>query len=231
MPRGFIMNVLRKVQSLLFAMCAVGGFQLFSMEIALPKKADLCEWKEVIFFVKAIQESRGMPEDISKALAQHIPALRKRDIYQKFDSFFHFDNDNCFQMGEVHDRNKKLFLAEYPQGYSLNLFDIVKFNRLYPYRIELCRKFDVIEPHDLSFFTTKQDEILSTLLSRACFVHNGGRSWISLFSKEYESYLLLCPKFREKLSKYSMNLLNGEHTPTANAIEELTAPEKLNLLS
>ena len=148
------MKVLRKVQSLLFSMCALGSFQLFSMEIALHEKPkNLCDWKEVLFFVKAIQESRGMPEDISKVITQRIPALRMRDIYKKFDSFFHFDNGDYFQMVDDYNRNVKLFFGKYPKDYNYTKHVYEEFDQLYPNKIELCRKFDFIDPHDLLFFT------------------------------------------------------------------------------
>lgn len=131
-----------------------------------------------------------LPKEIADIILYNSYLLRINAVYKKFDPFFLFGPE------------------------------IIKFNESHPHKIKHCRKYYTIEPHDLLFFTSQQDEILSSLVSTPQYFHHDEASSpnaikgliypvlrdkiFHLTPIERENYLTLPTEFIQKLDRYPM---------------------------
>jgi hypothetical protein len=211
-----------RVKNVAFSVCVMSSVSLFAMEIEIYKKSkfamdvepkkkseDSCVVKKALFCAE-IMKQYGLPQEIASVVACKSYLLRNAEIYQKFDPFFHFDNDNYGVMREKHCRAKEAFINE-NRGHLGN-HDLERFNKQYPYNFNLCRKCDAVAPHNLFFLTAKQDEILLLLTSLPKrFVHFTSGSCDTMIltfdEKEHEQYLILPPALLKLLSKHTINII------------------------
>jgi hypothetical protein len=193
------------IKKAIVAVCVFNSLQLFAMEIESYKKSDNDSWfKNTMIFCNGMQrynddERIGIPKDVAVVVAQKSCLLRQKEVYTKFDSFFRFNNDDYYKIKSDWDKKRMEFIDENP---DMSDDDIERFNKLYPYNIHLCRKFCIIEPNDLLFFTKKQDTILSLLLLEPRlkpFHHNKGSFSLQLNEEDNEQYEMLPNEFKKKI--------------------------------
>jgi hypothetical protein len=201
-----MLDLINKMKSVLLGVVVVGCLPLCAMEKELQKTEDSCVVKKALFCAE-IMKQYDVPQEIASVVACNNYLLRKVEVYQKFDSFFHFDNDNYGVMKEKHSRDKKAFINE--NWGHLGNHDLERFNKQYPYNFDLCRKCDVIAPHDLFFLTEKQDTILLTLIFLPKrFLHTKGTMILQFDKKEHEQYVTLPAALLKLLNKYQMNIID-----------------------
>jgi hypothetical protein len=205
------------VKNIIFSLCVLSSFQLFSMEIESCKKSDDGWFRNPILFCKGMQrygdeKHIGIPQDVALVIAQQSYLLRTKEVYEKFDPFFHFNNKSYHAMKPEWDKNRNKFRDE-----SLNTDNPAKrYSELYHNFYLTRRRFDIIQPNDLLFFTQKQDEILSSLLFTKkqdgilClseprlkpFFSDKDDFSLQLTFDENEQYEMLPNEFKKKLEKY-----------------------------
>lgn len=194
-----------------YFLCVVSGASLFAMEKEIKTIEDSCVVKKALFCAE-IMKQYGLPLEIASVVAYKSYLLRNAEIYQKFDSFFHFDNDNYGAMNEKRSRAIEAFIQEnvayddFPddrERMQKRIEKMREYEEKHPFNIALCRKCDVVAPHNLIFLTEKQDAILLTLISSKCFVPYEGQTSLDFDKEEYhKQYLMLPPTLLELLSKY-----------------------------
>jgi|GEM_PF-3913400 hypothetical protein len=198
-----------KIKSVVIAVCVMSSLPLCAMEIATYNKKsykklnDYSLVKNALFFAKNMYERGDITKDVAGSIVHTTCLLRMDEIYKNFDSFFHFYHDSYNKMILDHNLNKLLFIGANPDFDGNNEAFIEKFNKLYPCNLNLCRKFDFLEPHHLVFFTEKQDKILLSLVNRPeCFYTFLDTCSLHMTIKENESFLMLPPELIELLKLY-----------------------------
>jgi hypothetical protein len=227
-----------KVTMAAYFLCVVSGASLYAMEKELQKTEDSCWLQQALFAAQEMKKQHGMPHEVAAIVVQKSYLLRNAEIYQKFDSFFHFDNDNYGAMNKKRSRAIEVYIqenvvddnfADDRERIEKQIEKMREYEEKHPFNIALCRKCDVIAPYNLFFLTEKQDAILLRLISSQCFALYEGQ--ISLnFGKEeyYKQYLILPPMLLELLSKYSIN--KSWQYPSLDA-DELTKKALKNILN
>lgn len=182
-----------------------------AMAIELQKSKNYCWLKNALFAVQVMKKA-GMPDAAAVSIVGNSYALRKAEVYDKFDSFFHFDNDNYHVMRNKYRSERNAFIKENPDVLDClpsHSYLMKEFQKQHSYNIDLCRRCDVIAPHDLFFLTGKQDTVLLVLTSRLKrFLHTQGTMILQFDKKEHEQYVTLPAALLKLLSKYQMNIID-----------------------
>src|SRR5260221_5871935 len=128
----------------------------------LKKPEDSCVVKKALLCAE-IMKKHEVLQEIRAIVKDNSYLLRMDAIHKKFDPFFRFnelDSRKCF----------KAFLDIFKPEFDRELCRSAQI-----YAHENCRKFDVVTPQHLFFFTESHDDILVSLISRqGCFVHDQG---------------------------------------------------------
>ena len=198
------MDIVVTIKSIVMSLFVVGSVSLSAMEVETYKKSDdYSSLNNSFLFVQAMHERGDIVKDVAAVIVHKSFLVRMDTIYKKFDPFFHFHNDSYYKMRSDYDKNRMSFIDENPDFEGTDEGVIKKFNERYPYNINLCRKFDVLEPQHLIFLTKKQDRILSSLVNRPkCFHDYRGSYSFQFTEKENEGFLTLPSSLIELLSKY-----------------------------
>ena len=215
------------IENSIFLLFVLNSFQLFSMDVELYKKSDKIDGlKNAIFFCTTMQGYGDeayirIPKDVAVVIAQQSYLLRKKEVYEKFDSFFRFNTDGYHKMrSDISKRKNEMFdllkkkselhpLSDHSQMLKFG-FDMQRLQSSFDNCYLICRQFDIIQPDDLVFFTQKQDEILSSLIFRPkCFYNDKGYFSLQLNAQENEKYVMLPSEFKQKIEKYPKFVLSN----------------------
>jgi hypothetical protein len=203
------------IKNIIFSLCVFTSFQLVSMEIEPYKKSN--DDYGLTKHYCLVREMQGygdtgdirIPKEVADIIILQSYLIRKNEVYKNFDPFFHFNNDGYHKMHSDWCKNKDKFIKDNPGDMGDDDFE--RFRKLYPYNIHLCRKFDIIEPDDLIFFTKKQDAILSSLLLaprlKPFHTHQGSFS-LQLNKEDNEQYEMLPCEFKKKIEEKYPKFLN-----------------------
>lgn len=184
------MDRIIKMKSALLGVAIFGCLSLGAMEkeantmaMELQKSNNYCWLQNTLFAAKAMKAA-GMPHEVAAIIVGNSYALRKAEVYQKFDSFFCFDNESYHKMySEYGSFIRNLARKDYAD--VLRGID------------KTCRKFDDLKVSHFLFFTENQDVTLSALLSQKCFFQaRGGRPCVVALYQEYKQLETLTPIFR-----------------------------------
>jgi len=162
------------------------------------KSDDYSSLQHTFCVVQAMYERGDILKDVAAVIVHKSCLVRMDTLYKKFDSFFHFDNDNYRKM--ISDS----ISAALKFGNNFNNVEIKQYQETALKHInQTCRKFDIVEPRHLLFFTEKQDEILFSLINRPnCFFQNKNFCHIVLTAEERKNYRMLPAELRALLNKY-----------------------------
>jgi hypothetical protein len=199
------------IKNSIFLLFVLNSFQLFSMDVELYKKSDKIDGlKNAIFFCKEMQgygneAHMRIPKDVAVIIAQQSYLLRKKEVYERFDHFFHFNRDGYHKMRS--DLLKKKNELRPLSAHDKRIWQFSLDKRTLQCRLDnchlICRQFDVIQSDDLVFFTQKQDEILSSLIFRPkCFHNDKGYFSLQLNAQENAKYVMLPNEFKQKVETY-----------------------------
>src|SRR5438445_8685464 len=113
-----MMNLVTKIKSVLLGVVVVGCLPLGAMEsnamaLELQKSKNHCWLKNALYAVQVMKKA-GMLDAAAVSIVGNSYALRKAEVYDKFDSFFHFDNDNYHVMRNKYSSEKNAFIEENP---------------------------------------------------------------------------------------------------------------------
>ncbi len=194
------MNRIETIKNLAYFFCVVSSASLSAMELEVQKPKDYCVVQKALLCDEIMTE-RGVPQEVAAIVKRDACcALRIDTIYKKFDPFFHFDRRDYRGYGDMY--------MERIQDWQGAQFLLLAAQE---YAHRNCRKFDVVTPQHLFFFTENQDEILFSLISRpGCFVGYRGKWQIKLTSEEHEKYFMLPAEFRDILSKYPRSCVSKQ---------------------
>jgi hypothetical protein len=220
-----------KIKNVAFSVFVLSSFQLCAMDIkpykklkfamdVEPKKksGDHCFMNKVLFFVQAMKERNDIIKDVAAVIVHQSCLLRMDSIDKKFTPFFHFYNDSYATMISHYSRDKNLFIAALlPNDEEIKQFEEMSLKNVH----RRCRKFDILEPHHLIFFTEEQDNILSSLIARPdCFYDCKGSYSLQVTEKENGQFLMLPAELRELLSIYPKFVTFGSFHNTRSVSDE-----------
>lgn len=196
------MDIVVKMKNILLAVSVFGSLSLCAMELQICIKSDL---NDVLLFAKRICDRvcDPIPYDVATVIVQQSCLFRMKEIYEKFDSLLHFDNEKYDTISLDYRTSRHRVSQDMRKNRRCVADDLKKLSQLTA-KTDCCRKFPALEPHHLLLLTAEQDEILLSLLMRSiCFDHKKGCLEIKLITKEEEDkqYLLLPLEIREILKK------------------------------
>ena len=194
----------------LLTVVVFGSVPLCAMKMEPYKKTDkksddYSSLQNTLFAVQAMHTRGEIPYDVAANIVYTSCLVRMDTLYKKFDPFFHFNDDNYAKKLSAHNEYLKLhILLALKLGNNFNNVEIKQYQETALKHInQTCRKFDIVEPRHLLFFTEKQDEILFSLINRPnCFFQNKNFCHIVLTAEERKNYRMLPAELRALLNKY-----------------------------